>query len=272
MALVAGLATPVAAQADGIPQPVAAVAAMLEAKGYSDVAVGQRVFGGYVVQGRTGDTFLLLTILRDGSTLGTAELFRDANADGVFANDEALHPTEVAAIAVQVRQTMAAPATGEETPPVELALEETRLMPGFAQRSDPLFAGASLRTDASERLWSGTVTTRRTLTERNEDTEGSALRSFRLSESTVLAGLGERQATASVTERGGVRGTFAPLSLNLPDAGAIRDATVANAPDAEAMRQSLTAAAPDAEALQAAIVSQVPTADAIRATVVASQP
>lgn len=255
------------AAADGVPAPVASVAAMLKEAGYTGVAVGQRVFGGYVVQGRAGDTFALFTIQPDGATLDTAELFRDSDGDGIFSNDEALHPDTARPLATAVRQALAAPESAEE--PEALTADDTLSMPGFAQQREPLFAGASLRVTAAEQVGSGAVTTQRERTEVQRSARGSAFQSFRVSETTSFSGLNDRQASASVIERGGVVGSFAPLSFGATavDAAAIRDAAIANAPDADSLRESLTFAAPDSVAMEMAIRAGVPTADAIRAMI-----
>lgn len=262
-----GIAPSGVAMADGIPAPVASVALMLKKAGYTDVAVGQRVFGGYVVQARDGDIFALFTIRPDGATLDTAELFRDRDDDGIFADDEALHLNDAQPLATAVRQALAAPASADG--PATLTAEDTLSMPGFAQSHDPLFAGASLMVTATERVGSGAVTTQSEQTGAKRSVRGSAFESFNVIETTSFSGLNDRQAAASVIERGGVVGSFAPLSFgtNGADADALRAAAIAAAPEADSLRESLTFGAPDAVAVETAIRAGIPSADAIRATI-----
>ena len=69
--------------ASGLPASVKAAAATLVNLGYTEVAVSFRVFGGYVLQGKLDDTFVMVALAADGTTIVQTELFRDLDGNGV---------------------------------------------------------------------------------------------------------------------------------------------------------------------------------------------
>lgn len=259
-----------------VPTTVDAVAASLEDAGYTEVAVTLRVFGGYVLQARKGDAFVMVALGADGVTLDHAEVFRDSDGDGVFGSDEALGPDETQPLRLMVTTALSAPDPDPDGPDggtgdvrggvVEIA--------GFAQRPESLFAGASLRASAREVLGSGHVVSTVEREETIEDTRGGQRRAVQTLQSQSMSGFEIRDQIATVMQPGGAPGEFQPLTFagGFADADAIRADALSQTPDAESLRNSITGAAPDAEALRTRILGSIPSADAIRGAIVPPAP
>jgi hypothetical protein len=269
--LVAGLGL-TAAAAVTLPAPVAAVAAGLEHAGYTDVRVTERVFGGFAIEGTKGADFAMIVVDAQGMMLDHAELFRDADGDGVFETNETLGLPGRSTLRDLIFEALAAPAEPTERD-VNVGTLDT---PGFGQNMESLFATGGLRLDAGQRLGSGSISFVDESLSLDQDGEGLQRRGDSQSQLKTTTGLGMLTLSATATNRGGASGTFAPLTINLPgtvtsgvNAEDIRSSVTSNGPDGEALGNSITAMAPSAAALTEQIMSNAPTAESIRATITA---
>lgn len=244
-----------------VPAPVAEIAATLEAQGYTQVRVTERIFGGYVVEGRKGADFALIILQEDGRTLDHTELFRDADNNGIFAQDETTGPAAQAGLRSLVTATLAKPATAAG----RKADGETNENIGFAQQGTTLFAPRGLRLDASERLGSGGLAILDSTERRDIDAEGVQRRATFTTQTRTLSTFGSLSLSASTALPGGPAGSFAPISI--PGVDSETRTEMANS-----IRSTVTATAPDATALKAAILSTAPSADAIRAGITPPTP
>ncbi len=258
-----------------LPTPVSAVANGLQTAGYSDVRVTERIFGGFAIQGRKGTDFAMIVLDAEGQMLDHAELFRDADGDGVFETNETLgQPGRATLRKLIVASLDAKPGSAERD-----VLGGTADQPGFAQQSTTLFAPGGLRFGASQTLGSGGVALEEQSLSLNSDADGFQRRGERRVQQQSMVGLGMLSLSATATTPGGALGTFAPLTVNVPtgissgvDAQQIRSDVAASAPNAAALTSTITAAAPSAAALTQQILSNVPTADSIRAGITAPTP
>jgi hypothetical protein len=269
--LVAGLGI---AQAGAItlPAPVAAVAAGLERSGYTDVRVTERIFGGFAIQGTKGTDFAIIALDAQGKMLDHAELFRDADGDGVFETDETLGNPGREALRTLIRTSLAEPATATDR---DLKFGETDSA-GFSQNMDSLFAPGGLRIEAGQQLGSGGVALAEKMVSLDSDGTGIQRRGERRVQQESMAGFGVLSFSAQTASSGGVTGSFAPLTIDAPTgvtAGAnaeeIRNGVAANTPDRTALQNTITAGAPSAADLTQQILSTAPTAESIRAGITA---
>lgn len=269
--LMAGLGLSVAGAAT-LPAPIAAVAAGLEKAGYTDVRVTERVFGGFAIQGMKGTDFAMIALNAEGKMLDQAEIFRDVDVDGVFETDETLGiPGRDILRDLIVAALEAPPASAER----ELKYGAVNAS-GFTQNMQTLFAPGGLRLDAGETLGSGGVASREKILMLDTDGDGLQRRGEKRVQEQTMAGLGFLTLSATATTKGGITGSFAPLTVDVPDgitsgvdAEEIRNTVAANTPDAAALESSIIAASPSAAALTAQIMSTAPTAESIRATITA---
>lgn len=258
--LAALILSPVAAGASPgaapVPAAVAEIAATLEAQGYTQVRVTERIFGGYVVEGRKGADFAMIALLDDGRTLDHTELFRDADADGVFEQAETTGPAAQAALRSLVTATLAKPAGTTTT--TRTALSGQTDIAGFNQQVTTLFAPRGMKVEATERLGSGGMMVQDTTQRRDLDADGVQRRGSVTTQTRSMAEFGSLNLSAVTALPGGPQGSFAPLTISAGDAAA-------NAALASGIRSTVTASTPDATALRASILSTAPSADAIRA-------
>lgn len=272
--VVAGLGL-AAAWAVTLPAPVAAIATGLEKAGYTSVLVTERIFGGFAIQGRKGTDFAMIVLDADGQMLDHAELFRDADGDGVFETNETLGQSGRSTLRKLIVAALdAKPGSAERD-----LLWGTADKPGFAQESTTLFATGGLRLDASQTLGSGGIAIEEKSLSLNSDEDGFQRRGEQRVQQKSMVGLGELSLSATATTPGGALGTFAPLTVNVPagvssgvNAQQIRSDVAATAPNAAALTSTITAAAPSAQALTQQILSTAPTADSIRAGITAPAP
>lgn len=266
-ALVTGLGLSSAA-AVTLPAPVAAVIVGLEKAGYTDVRVTERIFGGFAIQGRKGGDFALIAIDAQGQLLDHAELFRDADNDGVFETDETLGTRGQVALRDLVIASLAATKGSAERDlnygTVDVA--------GFKQNANSLFAPGGLRVVANETLGSGGMSQHEQSVSLDADGTGYQRRGVRTVQQDSMAGFGLLSLSATAVLPGGVSGAFAPLSVDTPQGvtsgvneAEIRSSVAANAPNAAALQASITSAAPNAAALTATIMAAAPTAEQVRA-------
>lgn len=248
----------------GVPASVASVADALRGLGYTDVAVSLRVFGGYVLQGRKGDDFVMVALGPDGRKLDQAQLYRDSDGNGVFGQDERLGPTQTAPLEAAVTAVLFGNGT-----PTGADGKESLDIPGFSQQAERLFADQSLRTSATERLGSGVPVAEETMVSKDQDKTGLQERGVQTTQTTTVDGLKVGNAVSWIIQDGGPGTDFAPLTIsgNMPDADALRAQAVAQAPDAEALRSAISGAAPQADALRSSILAGVPSAEQIRAAI-----
>lgn len=253
----------------GVPASVASVADALRGLGFADVSISLRVLGGYVLQGRKGDDFVTVALGPDGRQLDRAQLYRDSDGNGVFAQDERLGPT----LTQPVQAAVTAALSGSGTPTAADG-EESLDIPGFSQQAERLFADQSLRASAHERLGSGLAVTEETLLSSDLDQTGMQHRGGQTRQVTTADGLSQRNQTAWIIQPGGPATDFAPLSFgaDMPDADALRADAVAQSPDPVALRRSITGAAPDHDSLSTAITSTAPRADDLRSAILATVP
>lgn len=261
-----------AASAFAMPAPVAAVAAGLEHAGYTDVRVTERVFGGFAIEGTKGADFAMIVVDAQGMMLDHAELFRDADGDGVFETNETLGLPGRSTLRDLIFEALSASAEPTKRD-VNAGTLDT---PGFAQNAESLFATGGLRLSAGQRLGSGSLALLDERLSLDDDGEGLQRRGDSQSQLKTTAGLGMLMLSATATTNGGASGTFAPLTINLPEtvtsgvtAEDIRASITSNGPDAESLGNSITAMAPVAAALTEQIMSKAPTAESIRATITA---
>jgi hypothetical protein len=269
--LVAGLGI-AAAGAVTLPAPVAAVAAGLEKAGFTDVRVTERIFGGFAIQATKGEEFAMIALDADGKMLDHAELFRDADGDGVFETNETMGVPGRNALRDLIFAALDAPPASADRQLNFGAVDGA----GFEQNSETLFATGGLRVNASQTLGSGGIASSEKMLSLDYDGEGLQRRGERRVQQQTMAGLGSLTLSASATETGGITGGFAPLTVdvstgvtNAVDAEGIRSNVAANTPDAAALRSAITAAAPSAAALTEQILSTAPTAESIRAGITA---
>lgn len=270
-ATILGLITGLGLSAAGavtLPAPVAAVIAGLEKAGFTDVRVTERIFGGFAIQGRKGAEFALIAMDAQGRLLDHAELFRDADNDGVFETDETLGTRGQTALRDLVIAALAAPAGTAE---IDLRYGDTDVA-GFKQGQDSLFAPGGLQIQANETLGSGGMSAREESVSLDADQTGYQRRGARTVQQESMAGFGLLSLSATAALPGGIGGAFAPLTIDTPQGvgsgvneAEIRSSVAANAPDAAALQASITAAAPNATALTASIVANAPTAEQVRA-------
>lgn len=271
--LVAGVMAVVAgwAGATTVPAAVAAVAAGLERAGYTNVRVTERIFGGFAIEGRKGGDFAIITLDARGEMLDHAELFRDKDGDGVFETNETLGTPGRGQLRDLVVSSLKEPVSTErvvQTGNVENA--------GFGQGIGTLFAQGGLRVDAHERLGSGGLATEEKVISLAQDGVGMQRRGERRFQQQSVSGLGLLSLSATTAAPGGAVGSFAPLTVDVPqpvdsgvDGAAIRSEVAANSPDATALRAQITANAPSASALTQQITSAAPTAESIKAGIAA---
>lgn len=271
LGLVAGLGL-AAAGAVTLPAPIAAIAAGLEKAGYTDVRVTERVFGGFAIQGMKGTDFAMIALDAEGKMLDHAEIFRDADGDGVFETDETLGIPGRTALRDLIFAALDAPNVSSERELKYGAVDGA----GFSQNMETLFAPGGLRLDAGQTLGSGGIASTEKLLSLDGDTEGKQRRGELREQTQTMTGFGILSLSATATNRGGITGSFAPLTVDLPDsissgvdAEAIRSTVAANTPDAAALQSTITAAAPSAAALTQQIMSSAPTADSIRSGITA---
>lgn len=269
--LIAGLGI-ASAGAVTLPDPIAAVVAGLERSGYTNVRVTERIFGGFTIQGNKGNDFAMIALDAEGKMLDHAEMFRDADGDGVFETNETLGVAGRDALRTLVMSALAAPA-GTTDRDVTFGLADT---PGFAQNMESLFAPGGLRISAGQELGSGGIGFQEKMVSLDADAEGIQRRGERRVQQESMAGFGILSFSAQTAGSGGVTGSFAPLTVDAPtsvDAGVnaeeIRSSVNANAPDRTALQNSITAGAPNAAELTQQIVSAAPTAESIRAGITA---
>lgn len=269
--LVAGLGI-AAAGAVTLPAPVAAVAAGLEKAGFTDVRVTERIFGGFAIQATKGEEFAMIVLDAEGQMLDHAELFRDADGDGVFETNETLGLPGRTALQGLIVAALDAPSASADRQLNYGAVDGA----GFEQNSETLFATGGLRVNAGQTLGSGGIASSEKMLSLDYDGEGLQRRGERRVQQQSMAGLGSLTLSASATETGGIMGGFAPLTVDVPngvtnavDAEGIRNTVAANTPDAAALQSAIMAAAPSASALTQQILSTAPTAESIRASITA---
>jgi hypothetical protein len=269
--LVAGLGL-TAAAAGTVPAAVAAVAAGLENAAYTDVLVTERIFGGFAIEGTKGADFAMIIVDAQGMMLDHAELFRDADGDGVFETNETLGLPGRNTLRDLIFEALAAPADPTERE-VNFGTLDTA---GFGQNMESLFATGGLRLNAGQRLGSGNIALLDESLSLDGDSEGLQRRGDSQTQLQTMTGLGILTLSATATNRGSASGTFAPLMINLPgtvtsgvNAEDIRSSVTSNIPDAKALGNSITAVAPSAAALTEQIMFNAPTAESIRATTTA---
>lgn len=263
--LVAGLGI---AQAGAVtlPAPVAAVAAGLEQSGYTNVRVTERIFGGFAIQGTKGTDFAIIVLDAKGNMLDHAELFRDADGDGVFETDETLGNPGRDALRNVIRASLAAPAPSNER---ELQYGEIDSA-GFAQNAESLFAPGGLRVEGGQQLGSGGIASTEKMVSLDSDGAGVQRRGERRVQQESMSGIGVLSFSAQTADIGGATGSFAPLTTEIQTsvaatAAEIRSGVAADAPDRTALQNTITAGAPSAAALTEQILSATPTAESIRA-------
>jgi hypothetical protein len=259
-----------AAAAVTMPALVAAVAGGLENAGYTDVRVTERVFGGFAIEGTKDADFAIIVVDYQGIILDHAELFRDADGDGVFEVSETLGLPGSSTLRDLIFEALAASAE-----PTQRNVNVGTLdVPGFGQNRGSLFATGGLRLDAGERLGSGSFALLDQGLSLGEDGDGLQRRGVSQKQLLTMTGLGMLTLSATATGPGGQSGSFAPLSVNLPGAftsGAnvedIRSKVAGSSPDSQVLRAAITAVAPSAADLIEQIKSNVPTAEVIHATI-----
>lgn len=264
-----GIAT---AGAVTLPAPIAAIASGLEKAGYTDVRVTERVFGGFAIQATKGADFAMIALDAEGKMLDHAELFRDVDGDGVFETDETLGIPGRTILRDLISAALEAPPGSTDRKLSSGAVDSA----GFAQHMETLFATGGLRLDAGQTLGSGGIASTEKLLSLDADGDGIQRRGESRVQQQTMAGFGVLQLSATGSNKGGITGTFAPLTVDVPDgvssgvnAEDIRSDVAANAPDAAALQSSITAAAPSAAALTQQILSTAPTAESVRATITA---
>lgn len=238
---------PSVVMASGLPLSVKAAAGMLANLGYADVSVSLRVFGGYVLQGKLDDTFVMIALSGDGKTLVRTELFRDLDGNGVFGQDEVLGANESQPLEAGIQAALSDPGsvvlTGDAAP-VELGAQNLDI-PGFSQQAQYLTVDSTLQVKAHEGLGVGMPGSFETRTETSIDSVGGQKRGLQVSQVTSLAGSRVWDRSTSVSQSGGTQMTFSP-------------------PDVAAIRANVASTTPDADAIRAEIQSNLPTEESIR--------
>lgn len=258
------------AAADATPWQVEAVALHLEAGGYTEVRVTKRVFGGFAVQALDGDRFVMILLSPDGLRVSHAELFEDADADGVFESDEALGLDGTATLRALVAEAVkAGPAdAAPDATPRDIAGGDVQ-DPAHAQKQESLFAPAAVKAYGKENVGAFGIGAEASETLWDTDAEGSQRRGRTTTDTKFMSGFATTERSAWAINKGGPQGDFAPLALSIDqaDGAGIRDAVTSAAPNAETLGASLTLGAPNADDLRAAILATTPTADSIRALI-----
>jgi hypothetical protein len=269
---VAGLGL-TAAAAGTVPVPVAAVAVGLENAAYTDVLVTERIFGGFAIEGTKGADFAIIIVDAQGKMLDHAELFRDADGDGVFEANETLGLPGRNTLRDLIFEALATPADQTERE-VNFGTLDTA---GFGQNIKSLFAIGGLRLNAGQRLGSGSIALLDESLSLDVDREGLQRRGDSQTQLQTMTGFGILKLSAAATNGGGAGGAFAPLMISLPgavtsgvNAEDIRSSVTSNILDAKALENSIMALAPSAVALTEQIMINAPTVESIRAIITSS--
>jgi hypothetical protein len=183
--VVAGLGL-AAAGAVTLPSAIAAVAAGLEAAGYTDVRVTERIFGGFAIQGTKGADFAMIALDAEGKMLDHAELFRDADGDGVFETDETLGLAGRTVLRELIVAALEAKPGSAERELSYGAVDGA----GFAQNMETLFATGGLRLDAGQTLGSGGVASTERFLSLDADVDGTQRRGEKREQLQTMAGFG----------------------------------------------------------------------------------
>lgn len=190
------------AMAATLPAPVAAVANGLENAGYTDVRVTERIFGGFAIQGRKGGDFAMIVLDAEGQMLDHAELFRDADGDGVFETDETLGQPGRSTLRKLIATSLdAKPGSAER----DLLAGNTD-QPGFSQDMTTLFAPGGLRVQANQTLGSGGIAVVDQSLSLNSDSDGYQRRGEQRTQLQTMSGLGVLSLAADVTTPAGSTG------------------------------------------------------------------
>jgi len=251
-----------------VPAQISSVAAALKALGYEEVAFTTRIFGGYVLQGRKGDDFVIVALGEAAKEIALVEIYRDADDNGVFGADEQVSPAEAEALQAQVETLSATEAASEDEETVETPSQIT--IAGFTQQSEALFAGASLQSSAHEELGSDSLVTSETSTLTDVDITGEQSHKRETTQTTSFPALTIKDSFTSVIQPGGTTMSFAPLGFpgGLPDAEALRAGIISQTPDAETLGAVILGASGDADSLRAAILAGIPDAETIQSAII----
>jgi len=251
-----------------VPDQVSSVARALTALGYGEVAYTTRIFGGYVLQGRKGDDFVMVALGEAAEEISLVEIYHDADENGVFSADERVGPAETRALQAQVETLSATEAASEDEETTETPSQIT--IAGFTQRSEALFAGSSIQSSAHEELGSDSLVTSETTTQTDIDITGEQGHKSETIQTVSFPSLTIKDSFTSVIQPGGATMSFAPLSFpgGFPDSEALRADIVSQTPDAEALGAVILGASGDSDSLRAAILAGIPDADTIRSAII----
>ena len=240
--------------AKDLPVTVKAVAAAMADMGYTDVGVSLRVFGGYVLQGKMDDTFVMIALSENGTRLDRVEIFVDQDSNGVFGINESLGSDDqrflMNAIVAAFPRELANGLPQEVGEQVALTNDLNVTVPGFTQEFEASVTGTSMRIMASEKLGVGVPTLIDVTNATSKDVEGEQVLGSKRKQVVEVAGLLSRSRDTNVSHSGGTK-----VGLTPSDAAGIRDNVLASTPDSNTLRDQIELHVPTADGIRAGIVS-----------------
>ena len=240
--------------AKDLPVTVKAVAAAMADMGYTDVGVSLRVFGGYVLQGKMDDTFVMIALSENGTRLDRVEIFVDQDSNGVFGINESLGSDDqrflMNAIVAAFPKELAIGLPQEVGEQVALTNDLNVTVPGFTQEFEASVTGTSMRIMASEKLGVGVPTLIDVTNATSKDVEGEQVLGSKRKQVVEVAGLLSRSRDTNVSHFGGTK-----VGLTPSDAAGIRDNVLASTPDSNTLRDQIELHVPTADGIRAGIVS-----------------
>lgn len=237
-----------------LPATVKAVAAAMVKLGYTEVGVSLRVFGGFVLQGKMADTFVMIALSEDGTLLDRVEVFVDGDLNGVFGINESLGFDDQRSV---INAIVAAFPDGEpitlpqgEGGQVALSNDLNVVIPGFEQKFETSLTGTSMRVTASEKVGVDVPAFFEVITLTSKEADGQQNHGSTRTQVAEVAGLRSQNKDTNVSQSGGTT-----IGLTPPDAAEMRNNVLASAPNANTLREQIELHVPTAEGIRAGIVS-----------------